>query len=167
MGLALACVLSRRLRVRVHENQCPNRDCQRGALRCEMVSCDPMTSGFVSDLFTSSRDKVLATWPLSRRLDRCDRVIQNESRDPFGGNVHYVTMQITFLTSKFRNGERNLHCDVVHMTTKWVSSLILDCNGVFAIKAYRAQYGIDLPGSLHIKSLLFWDGTPFWDFFAA
>ena len=34
--------------------------------------------------------------PLSRRLDRCDRVIQNESRDPFGGNV-YVTMQITFL----------------------------------------------------------------------
>ena len=74
--------------------------------------------------------------PLSRRLDRCDRVIQNESRDPFGGNVYYVTMQITFLTRKFRNGERNLHCDVVHITTKWVSSLTLDCNGVFAIKAY-------------------------------
>ena len=74
--------------------------------------------------------------PLSRRLDRCDRVIQNESRDPFVGNVYYVTMQITFLTRKFRNGERNLHCDVVHITTKWVSSLILDCNGVFAIKAY-------------------------------
>ena len=30
--------------------------------------------------------------PLSRRLDRCDRVIQNESRDSFGGNVYYVTM---------------------------------------------------------------------------
>ena len=74
--------------------------------------------------------------PLSRRLDRCDRVIQNESRDPFGDNVYYVTMQITFLTRKFRNGERNLHCDVVHITTKWVSSLTLDCNGVFAIKAY-------------------------------
>ena len=73
--------------------------------------------------------------PLSRRLDRCDRVIQNESRDPFGGNVYYVTMQITFLTRKFRNVERNLHCDVVHITTKWVSSLTLDCNGVFAIKA--------------------------------
>ena len=68
--------------------------------------------------------------PLSRRLDRCDRVIQNESRDPFGGNVYYVTMQITFLTCKFRNGERNLHCDVVHITTKWVSSVTLDCNGV-------------------------------------
>ena len=74
--------------------------------------------------------------PLSRRLDRCDRVIQNESRDPFGGNVCYITMQITFLTRKFRNGERNLHCDVVHITTKRVSSLTLDCNGVFAIKAY-------------------------------
>ena len=75
--------------------------------------------------------------PLSRRLDRCDRVIQNEPRDPFGGNVYNVTMQITFLTRKFRNGERNLHCDVVHITTKWVSSLTLDCNGVFAIKAYK------------------------------
>ena len=79
--------------------------------------------------------------PLSRRLDRCDRVIQNESRDPFGGNVYYVTMQITFLTRKIRNGERYLHCDVVHITTKWVSSLTLDCNGVFAIKAYKDSGG--------------------------
>ena len=75
--------------------------------------------------------------PLSRRLDRCDHVIQNESRDPFGGNVYYVTMQITFLMRKYRKGERNLHCDVVHITTKWASSLTVDCNGVFAIKAYR------------------------------
>ena len=29
--------------------------------------------------------------PLSRRLDR---MIQKESRDPNGGNVYYVTMQI-------------------------------------------------------------------------
>ena len=79
---------------------------------------------------------VLYYRPLSRRLDRCDRVIQNESRDPFGGNVYYVTMQITSLTRNFRNGERNFHCYVVHITTKWVSSLTLDCNGVFAIKAY-------------------------------
>ena len=77
--------------------------------------------------------------PLSRRLDRCDRVIQNESRDPFGGNAYYVTMQITLPTRKFRNGEHNLHCDVVHITTKWVSSLTLDCNGVFAIKAYTSS----------------------------
>ena len=66
-------------------------------------------------------------------------MIQNESRDPFGGNVYYVTMQITFLTRKFRNGERNLHCDVVHITTKWVFRLTLDCNGVFAIKAYTSS----------------------------
>ena len=64
-------------------------------------------------------------------------MFQNESSDPFGGNVYYVTMQITFLARTFRNGERNLNCDVVHITTKWVSSLTLDCNGVFAIKAYR------------------------------
>ena len=55
--------------------------------------------------------------------------MQNESRDPFDGNVYYVTMQITFPTRKFRNGERNLHCDVVYITSKWVSyySLTLDC----------------------------------------
>ena len=74
--------------------------------------------------------------PLSQRLDRCDRMIQNESRDPNGGNVYYVTMQITFLTRKFRNVERNLHCDVIHITTVWVSSVTLDCNGVFSIMAY-------------------------------
>ena len=73
---------------------------------------------------------------LSRRLDRCDRMIHNESRDPNGGNVYYVTMQITLLSRRFRNVERNLHCDVVYITTVWVSSLTLDGNGVFAIKAY-------------------------------
>ena len=67
-------------------------------------------------------------------------MIQNESRDPFGGNVYNVTMQITFLKCQFRNGERNLHCDIVHITTNWVSSLTLDCNGVFAIKAYGNQF---------------------------
>ena len=61
----------------------------------------------------------LRFWPLSRRLGRCDRVIQSEANDPFSGNVYYVTMQITLFTRKFRNG------------------LTLDCNGVFAIKAYR------------------------------
>ena len=50
--------------------------------------------------------------------------------------MYYVTMQITFLTRTFRNGQRNLHCDAIHITTKWVFRLTLDCNGVFAIKAY-------------------------------
>ena len=114
------------------------------------VSTGPATRNDIVDDFVTMRalDAIFATlkaivddryvWhrPLSRRLDRCDRVIQNESRNPFGGNVYYVTMQITFLTRKFRNGERNLHCDVVHITTKWVFRLTLDCSGVFAIKAY-------------------------------
>ena len=55
--------------------------------------------------------------PLSRSLDRCDRMIQNDSS---GGNVYNVTMQIAFLTRKFP------------ITTVWVSSLTLGCNGVFA-----------------------------------
>ena len=72
-------------------------------------------------------------------------MIQNESRDPFGGNVHYVTMQFTFLTRKFQNAERNLHCDGVHITTECVSSLTLVCNGVFAIKDYAAvRKGIEM-----------------------
>ncbi len=39
--------------------------------------------------------------------------IEGEARDPFGGNVYYVTMQITFHISEFARKERNLHCDVV------------------------------------------------------
>ena len=39
--------------------------------------------------------------------------IESEARDPFGGNVYYVTMQITFQIPEFARKERNLHCDVV------------------------------------------------------
>ena len=39
--------------------------------------------------------------------------IESEARDPFGGNVYYVTMQITFPIPEFARKERNLHCDVV------------------------------------------------------
>ena len=45
-------------------------------------------------------------------------MIQDESRDPNGRIVYYVTMQITFLTCKFQNVERNLHCDLVHVHTR-------------------------------------------------
>ena len=69
---------------------------------------------------------------LSRRLERCDRVIQKESDDSNGGNVQYVTMNITFVLRKSRNGQRNLHCDVVHITPKRVVCITLDCNGVLA-----------------------------------
>ena len=45
-------------------------------------------------------------------------------------------MKTTFVTPKFRNVERNVHCDVLHITPDRVTRLALDCNGVFAIKAY-------------------------------
>ena len=57
--------------------------------------------------------------------------------------MKYVSMQITFVTRKFRNGQRNLHCDVVHITTKWVFCLTLDDNGVFALKAYETKHRAD------------------------
>ena len=51
--------------------------------------------------------------------------IESEARDPFGGNVYYVTMQMMFPIPEFARKERNLHCDVVHVTTKWLSRLVL------------------------------------------
>ena len=62
--------------------------------------------------------------------------IESEARDPFGGNVYYVTMQITFPIPEFARKERNLHCDVVHVTTKWVSRLVLD-HAIAAIQTSR------------------------------
>ena len=87
-------------------------------------------------------DAAYAYRPLSRRLDRCDRVIQDEADDSNGGNVYYVTMRITFVTRKFGNVERNSHCDVLHITPVRVARLVLDCNGVFAIKAYGNGHDI-------------------------
>ena len=48
-------------------------------------------------------------------------------------------MRITFVTRKFGNVERNYHCDVLHITPIRVARLFLDCNGVFAIKAYAVH----------------------------
>ena len=50
-------------------------------------------------------------------------------------------MRITFVTRKFGNVERNSHCDVLHITPVRVARLVLDCNGVFAIKAYSNKFG--------------------------
>ena len=61
---------------------------------------------------------------------------ESEARDPFGGNVYYVTMQITFPIPEFARKERNLHYDVVHITTKWVSRLVLD-HAIAAIQTSR------------------------------
>ena len=52
--------------------------------------------------------------------------IESEARNPFGGNVYNVTMQITSHIPTFARKEHNLHCDLVNITTKWVSRLVLD-----------------------------------------
>ena len=52
--------------------------------------------------------------------------IESDAKDPFGGNVYYVTMQMTFHIPEFTRNEHNLHCDVVHITTIWVARLVLD-----------------------------------------
>ena len=44
-------------------------------------------------------------------------------------------MRITFETRKFAKVERNSRCDVLHITPVRVARPVLDCNGVFAIKA--------------------------------
>ena len=62
--------------------------------------------------------------------------IECEARDPFGGNVYYVTMQITFSIPEFTRKERNLHCDVEHLIPKWISRLVLD-HAIAAIQTSR------------------------------
>ena len=62
--------------------------------------------------------------PLSRRLDRCDRMIQNGSRDPGnGGNVCLFSAVTCMSQCKLRSlhanarlSESNLHCDVQVVT---------------------------------------------------
>ena len=60
--------------------------------------------------------------------------IESEARDPNGGNVYYVTMQMTFPIPQLARKERNLHCDAVHVTTVW--RLILD-QAIAAIQTSR------------------------------
>ena len=62
--------------------------------------------------------------------------VESEPKDPFGGNVYYVTMQITLHIPEFARKERNLHCDTVHITTKWVFRLTLD-HAIAAIQTSR------------------------------
>ena len=62
--------------------------------------------------------------------------IESEAKYPFGGNVYYVTMQITFPIPEFARKERNLHCDVVHITTVLSLRLVLD-HAIAAIQTSR------------------------------
>ena len=42
-------------------------------------------------------------------------VIESKANDSFGGNVYYVTMQITLPIPECTRNERNFHCDVLHI----------------------------------------------------
>ena len=58
--------------------------------------------------------------------------LESEAKDPFGGNVYYVTMPLL----EFTHNERNFHCDVLHITTDRVSRLVLD-DAIAAIQTSR------------------------------
>ena len=52
--------------------------------------------------------------------------IESEANDSFGGNVYYVTMQITLPIPKFTHNERSVHCDALHITPDRVVRLFVD-----------------------------------------
>ena len=62
--------------------------------------------------------------------------IESEAKYPFGGNVYHVTMQMTLPIPEFKRNERNLHCDVLHITTDRVARLVLD-DAIAAIQTSR------------------------------
>ena len=76
--------------------------------------------------------------PLSRRLDRCDRVIQKESGDPNGGNM--CSFSWATGTSRVRHNADYVPCAQIrfdlYVRESPASPSI--ANGVFAIRAYGA-----------------------------
>ena len=62
--------------------------------------------------------------------------IESEANDSFGGNVYYVTMQITLPIPEFTRNERNFHCDVLHIAPDRVVTLVLD-DAIAAIQTSR------------------------------
>ena len=85
----------------------------------------------------NNRSTIVTYRPIAIGLYRENAIaIESEARDPFGGNVYYVTMQITFPIPEIARKEHNLHCDIVHVITKWVSRLVLD-HAIAAIQTSR------------------------------
>ena len=62
--------------------------------------------------------------------------IESEANDSFGGNVYYVTMQITLPIPECTRNERNFQCDVLHITPDRVARLVLD-DAIAAIQTSR------------------------------
>ena len=78
--------------------------------------------------------------PLSRRLDRCDRVIQKESGDPNGGNI--CSFSWATGTSRVRHNADYVPCaqirfDLYQRVARESPASPSIANGVFAIRAYR------------------------------
>ena len=69
---------------------------------------------------------------LALRLDRCDRVVQNESRYPTAGNVCLFSAATCTSQCKLRSLRANMLCFI----RQRVASLTRDCNGVFPTKVY-------------------------------
>ena len=91
-------------------------------------------------------------WPLSRNAI----AIESEASYPNGGTVYYVTMQITLSIPEFTRNERDLHCDVLHITTDKVARLVLD-DAIAAIQMSRYRNisnGFSPPLFLHIMWML-------------
>ena len=61
---------------------------------------------------------------------------ESEVKDPFGGNVYYVTMHIMLPIPEFTRNERNFHCDVLHITPDRVVRLFLD-DAIAALQTSR------------------------------
>ena len=54
--------------------------------------------------------------------------------------MYCVTMQITLPIPEFTRTERNFHCDVLHIASDRVVTLVLD-DAIAAIKAYDTRVG--------------------------
>ena len=77
------------------------------------------------------------TWQQDIGLYRENAIaIESEANDSFGGNVYYVTMQITLPIPEFTRNERNFHCDVLHIAPDRVVTLVLD-DAIAAIQTSR------------------------------
>ena len=78
----------------------------------------------------------IAPCPIAIGLYRGNAIaIESEANDSFGGNVYYVTMQITLHIPEFTRNERNFYCDVLHAPDR-VVSLVLD-DAIAAIQTSR------------------------------
>ena len=87
--------------------------------------------------------------PLSRRLDRCDRVIQDEYGDCNGSrglmcNMSQCELRPFRVNSGMLNVIRIVTYSLLYITPVRVARLVLDCNGVFAIQAYIGHLAHDV-----------------------